>query len=432
MKKVGIFFGGSSREREISFFGGRTIFDNLDRNLYEPVLIFIDNFRNFILIDWKLIYKGSILDFYSFSLNNSVDKNLYMDSCIEKKFLDKKILEIGKIIYPEDFKKYFDFVFLTLHGNFGEDGSIQGILDWYQIPYSGSKILGSAIGLDKVFQKKILEEVYLYKNRFFTIKKNEWLKSENKILKILYQKVKNKKIVIKSSTQGSSIGISVLENFSFSELKESIDKSFFIKNIEKYSWINKSLEEKIIFCKKIFDIKNELGYPLYIYKKKIYTPSELLKSLDENFLAKDSLKIISENCENEVLIEEFVDGIEFSSIVLQEKNKKPVCLPPTGLIKKNSFVSYTDKYLYGQILKKTPIKLDLYMLEKLSKLVEKIFLELSFSTYARIDGIIQEKKIYINDPNTTVGMLPSSFLFQQASQIGMAPRDLITFIIKNS
>ena len=64
MLRVGIFFGGPSREREISFAGGRTVYDNLDKRLFEPIPIFIDSFRNLILLDWQYIYKGSIRDFY--------------------------------------------------------------------------------------------------------------------------------------------------------------------------------------------------------------------------------------------------------------------------------------------------------------------------------------------------------------------------------
>ena len=62
--RIGIFFGGSSREREISFAGGRTVYDNLNKTIFEPVPIFIDSFHNLILLDWQYIYKGSIRDFY--------------------------------------------------------------------------------------------------------------------------------------------------------------------------------------------------------------------------------------------------------------------------------------------------------------------------------------------------------------------------------
>src|SRR3954467_432268 len=62
--RVGIIFGGTSREREISFAGGRTVYDNLNKSMFEAVPVFVDSFGNFILLDWQYIYKGSIRDFY--------------------------------------------------------------------------------------------------------------------------------------------------------------------------------------------------------------------------------------------------------------------------------------------------------------------------------------------------------------------------------
>ena len=62
--KIGIFFGGQSREREISFAGGRTVYDNLNKELFEPIPIFVDSLGNLILLDWQYVYKGTIRDFY--------------------------------------------------------------------------------------------------------------------------------------------------------------------------------------------------------------------------------------------------------------------------------------------------------------------------------------------------------------------------------
>src|ERR1700757_1477623 len=62
--KVGIIFGGFSKEREVSFAGGRTVYDNLNKSIFEAIPLFVDSFGNFILLDWQFIYKGSIRDFY--------------------------------------------------------------------------------------------------------------------------------------------------------------------------------------------------------------------------------------------------------------------------------------------------------------------------------------------------------------------------------
>ena len=62
--RIGVFFGGNSREREVSFAGGRTVYDNLNKSIFEPIPVFVDSFGNFVLLTWEYIYKGSIRDFY--------------------------------------------------------------------------------------------------------------------------------------------------------------------------------------------------------------------------------------------------------------------------------------------------------------------------------------------------------------------------------
>lgn len=64
--KVGIFFGGLFREREIFFVGGWIVYDNLNKVIFELVLIFVDSYWNFIFLDWVYIYKGFICDFFLF------------------------------------------------------------------------------------------------------------------------------------------------------------------------------------------------------------------------------------------------------------------------------------------------------------------------------------------------------------------------------
>ena len=162
--RIGIFFGGSSREREVSFSGGRTVFDNLDKSIFTPVPVFVDSLNQFILLDWEYIYKGTIRDFYppvSYLPESPNHFQVYLESLldlIENKQIDIEQLSnsVGKRINPNEFEKYFDFAFLALHGAYGEDGSIQGLLDWYKIPYSGSNITASGFGMDKALQKKLI------------------------------------------------------------------------------------------------------------------------------------------------------------------------------------------------------------------------------------------------------------------------------------
>ena len=94
--RIGVFFGGNSREREVSFAGGRTVYDNLNKSIFEPIPVFVDSFGNFVLLTWEYIYKGSIRDFYppADALPSSVHEfQVYAESLGE---LDRQ--EQGKLI----------------------------------------------------------------------------------------------------------------------------------------------------------------------------------------------------------------------------------------------------------------------------------------------------------------------------------------------
>src|SRR5687767_6042629 len=116
--RIGIFFGGSSREREVSFAGGRTVYDNLDKSLFEPVPVFVDSFGNFVLLDWKYIYKGSIRDFYPAASNIPAalrSFQLYAESIAgdSTESQEQLISTLGRHLMPQDLKKHMDFAFLA-------------------------------------------------------------------------------------------------------------------------------------------------------------------------------------------------------------------------------------------------------------------------------------------------------------------------------
>ncbi len=138
--KVGIFFGGPSREREISFAGGRTVYDNLNKSIFEPLPIFVDSYRNFILLDWSYIYKGSIRDFFPpvESLPESPNSfQVYQESLgeLSDTALDQLLNKVGQRIDPSELPQMINVAFLALHGIYGEDGQIQQQLEQLQIPY---------------------------------------------------------------------------------------------------------------------------------------------------------------------------------------------------------------------------------------------------------------------------------------------------------
>ncbi|MCU0428919.1 MAG: D-alanine--D-alanine ligase [Cytophagaceae bacterium] len=438
--RIGIFFGGQSREREISFAGGRTVYDNLNKELFEAVPIFVDSLGHFILLDWQYIYKGTIRDFYpphSFHPYSPHSFQLYLESlgAISEDEMNRIIASVGKRINPSEFTSLFDFAFLALHGPYGEDGNIQGILEWYNIPYSGAGILPSAIGINKTVQQGLMKNAGFARPENRRLSRKDWFRASDKgALMQSYSKELGWPLVVKASSQGSSIGVTILDAPDVRKFAHAVNRAFFIQEIETEEWNQKSPDEKIVYIRQLTDIREGIGLPVMIGDTCIYHPDHLLSYMDEYFGANATpLFLESLDNEDEILIESFIHGKEFSCIVIQDEQGIPMALPPTEIIKGNNFFDYRSKYLPGMSRKQTPIQLPLSQIQEICKACEKLFTDLSFNVYARLDGFITaEGKIFLNDPNTTSGMLPSSFFFHQAAEIGLNPSQFLTYIIRTS
>ena len=438
--KIGIFFGGQSREREISFAGGRTVFDNLNKNLFDPVPVFVDSIGNFILLDWQYIYKGTIRDFYPPHIlipNSPHGFQAYIESLGKLSIEEQNsyIALVGKRIDPKEFSNFFDFAFLALHGPYGEDGNIQGLLEWYGIPYSGSGILPSAIGISKSVQQGLMKNAGFNRPKNLFLRKKHWFAyGDKEELLTYYQYELGFPFVIKAPNQGSSIGITVITEFNLLNFIKAVNKAFFIQQIGKQEWIEKSQEEKIQFVRTLTDIRDGIGMPVMAYDKQIDHPEHLFNYINTHFTgSEEPLFLESLDNEDEIIFESFIHGKEFSCIVIQDEDGNPIALPPTEIVKGNNFFDYRSKYLPGMSRKVTPIGLPYDQIENIRKKCEQLFNELRFNVYARLDGFINEQgEIFLNDPNTTSGMLPSSFFFHQAAEIGMNPSQFLTYIIRTS
>jgi UDP-N-acetylmuramate--alanine ligase len=439
--KVGIFFGGQSREREISFAGGRTVYDNLNKNLFEAVPVFVDSIGNFILLDWQYVYKGTIRDFYPpvQALPESPNGfQIYIESLgnLSPEKQDVVINSVGRKIQPEEFSNLFDFAFLALHGPYGEDGNIQGLLEWYNIPYSGSGILPSAIGINKIVQKSLMKNAGFAGPRHTYLSKKTWKSTENK--DTIYENLKAElglPFVVKAPYQGSSIGISVISADKKAGFRKSVNRSFFMQEISREEWNALSAEKQVTFIKLLVDIRDGIGMPVMVNDAfRINDPEELLSFIRKHFEnSSETILLESLDNEEEIIVESFIEGREFSCIVVQDKDGKPLALPPTEIVKGNDVFDYRSKYLPGMSRKITPINLPVADIQRIRKECEKLFTALSFNVYARLDGFFtKDGQIFLNDPNTTSGMMPSSFFFHQAAEIGLNPSQFLTYIIRTS
>jgi len=440
MVRIGIIFGGPSREREISFASGRTVYDNLNKSLFEAVPLFLDSNLNLIELDWPYIYKGTIRDFYppqQYAPKSSQGFQCYIESLgsLTSDERNNIIEGVGKPVSWDSLPDLIDFAFLTLHGSFGEDGQIQGRLDQMNVPYSGSGINACAIGMDKAFQKKLMQKAGFPAPEVVPINHTDWTTSKEEEWFLQSKEKIGWPMVIRPSNQGSSIGVKIIDQeVGFEGFKEAVDGAFFKKKLTKSTWESHSEESRINFIQDTVDIRVGVGLPLRIKETRYHLPDTLLEELNKwPATWGDSIDLIGDQSESDVLVESFIKGKEFSCIVIKSENNDSIALPPTEIVKGGEVYDYRSKYLAGLSRKITPIDLPTGQIQAIRKACETLFEFFQFDVYARIDGFINgEGIIYLNDPNTTSGMLPSSFFFHQAAEIGLNPSNFLTYIVRTS
>lgn len=198
--KVGVIFGGESVEHEVSIISALQAIDNINKDKYDVVPIYIG--KN------KIWYTSDKL----FDIENYKDIDSLIKSCKEI-VLCKKDNEFCLINTNGLFNKVIDKIdiaFPIVHGQNVEDGTLSGYLDTIGIPYVGSNVLGASIGQDKVVLKQILESAginivpytYFYDIDYINDKEDIL----NKIKEIGYP------VVVKPASLGSSVGINFVKN----------------------------------------------------------------------------------------------------------------------------------------------------------------------------------------------------------------------------
>tara|TARA_B100001287_G_scaffold48674_1_gene37708 strand:+ start:99 stop:920 length:822 start_codon:yes stop_codon:yes gene_type:complete len=222
-KCVGIIFGGQSNEHSISIKSAKTIFAALNSDL---------NKKKF---STKVFYINKKGKWFDSKISLLILKNLKDINNIEENspFDNVKIFDQ---IDCED----IDIWFPIIHGANGEDGSIQGLLKFTQKPSVGTGLLGSALGMDKIFMKLIFSHLKIPQVNFFIIQDKN-LDDENNLKTICDEIVKklNFPLFIKPANSGSSIGISKVVNQS--EILGALQKAW---SIDQRIIVEEGLEVK--------------------------------------------------------------------------------------------------------------------------------------------------------------------------------------------
>jgi D-alanine-D-alanine ligase len=191
MKKIGIIYGGKSVEHEVSIITGLQVYENLDKSKYTPELIYIDKDGDWFFGEKKL-----------------------KDLKIYKNWTKKCAKQFQPSLNKKDKKNILnslDAAVIACHGNYGEDGKLQSFLEFLDIPYTSSGVVGSASGMDKIVMKSIFSGIDLPVLPYIWFTRHEWIeKSEEIIKKVRY--TLDYPVFVKPANLGTSIGISMVND----------------------------------------------------------------------------------------------------------------------------------------------------------------------------------------------------------------------------
>lgn len=174
--KLGIVFGGKSAEHEVSIMSTRSTLNAIDKDKYQITLFYISKSGKWAVID-------------------------HIDDLRES----ENTRTVGFDIYGHLYNQ--EVIFPILHGPHGEDGSMQGFFETLEIPYIGSKVLGSAVCMDKIISKKILKNAGINTVDFYELYENV-----DDHIEGLLDWIKAYPVFVKPSNMGSSVGISKVHN----------------------------------------------------------------------------------------------------------------------------------------------------------------------------------------------------------------------------
>ncbi|HUZ45555.1 MAG TPA: D-alanine--D-alanine ligase family protein [Terriglobia bacterium] len=194
--RVGVLYGGRSGEHDVSLASAASVIKALDRSKYEVVSI------------------GISREGHWYAAAHSVKSPAEVFKKANRVIPSADPSEPGlKPLGPARGRGKIgvDIVFPVLHGTFGEDGTVQGLLELATIPYVGAGVLGSAVGMDKDVMKRLFRDAGLPVVEWVVVLRDEWERESARVRKLIEKEI-GYPLFVKPANLGSSVGISKVHN----------------------------------------------------------------------------------------------------------------------------------------------------------------------------------------------------------------------------
>jgi len=216
--RVGVIYGGRSGEHEISLASAAAVFQNLDPERYEPIPIRIEKDGRWALARRPpaLVSAGDVIRANKSELTDQAREAHLVahpggDTLMTIDRRDDGAAVAGLAL---------DVVFPVLHGPYGEDGTVQGLLELANVPYVGAGVLASSVGMDKAAMKLVFAARKLPICDYDVVLKRDWQRDARAVMNRIVKQL-GFPVFVKPANLGSSVGISKAKHAS--ELRDAIE-----------------------------------------------------------------------------------------------------------------------------------------------------------------------------------------------------------------
>jgi D-alanine-D-alanine ligase len=215
--RIGVIYGGRSGEHEVSLASAAAVFTNLDRHKYDPFPIRIDRDGRWVVPDRPPRITSASDVIVQARLEAGRTLRNVREVHLVARPSDENILSIERRAVPEEPSGALvtglglDVVFPVLHGPYGEDGTVQGLLELANIPYVGCGVLASAVGMDKAMMKAVFAERGLPIVDHVVVRRRDWHDDPTAVAAGITAHLAFP-VFVKPANLGSSVGISRATN----------------------------------------------------------------------------------------------------------------------------------------------------------------------------------------------------------------------------
>ncbi|CAN5184753.1 D-alanine--D-alanine ligase [soil metagenome] len=370
--RVGVLFGGRSAEHEVSLQSAVNVIKAIDKEKYEVVPIGITKEGQ-----WMLGNAESLL----VNADNPETIQLEKSDTLVALIPDTQTSELFNLSDKKDVGK-IDVIFPVLHGTYGEDGTMQGLLKLANVPFVGAGVLGSAVGMDKDVMKRLLRDAGIPVAKFLVMQKG------------------SKGIVI----LGSKATPESLKRETFRDPGHGQDDEFFTF------------------------VKQQLGLPFFVKPANLGSSVGVSKVHNKEEFSKAVNTALQ--YDTKIIIEEFIKGREVECAVLG--NEEKIASIPGELIISHEFYDYNAKYIDPNGAK---VKIPADLTEEVTKRIQELAIKtcdvLCCEGMARVDCFVTENNaVYVNEINTIPGFTNISMYPKMWEAGGVSQTELVDRLIQ--